>query len=65
VKRHVIITIDGPAGSGKSSVAKMVAQRLGFAYLDSGAIYRAVAFTCCRRAYPPTMKRKLKKALKV
>jgi cytidylate kinase len=39
----MIVTIDGPAGSGKSSVAKLLAQRLGFAYLDTGAMYRAVA----------------------
>jgi len=40
----MIIAIDGPAGSGKSSVAKQVAQQLGFAYLDTGAMYRAVAW---------------------
>jgi CMP/dCMP kinase len=40
----MIIAIDGPAGSGKSSVAKVVAGRLGFHYLDTGAMYRAVAF---------------------
>src|SRR5207253_2984559 len=39
----VLIAIDGPAGSGKSSVARMVAARLGYRYLDSGAMYRAVA----------------------
>ena len=39
----MIIAIDGPAGSGKSSVAKVVAARLGFHYLDTGAMYRAVA----------------------
>ncbi|HSK48174.1 MAG TPA: (d)CMP kinase [Coriobacteriia bacterium] len=39
----MIIAIDGPAGSGKSTVAKLVAQRLGFHYLDTGAMYRAVA----------------------
>ena len=39
----MIIAIDGPAGSGKSSVAKLVAGRLGFHYLDTGAMYRAVA----------------------
>jgi cytidylate kinase len=38
----MIIAIDGPAGSGKSTVARGVAKRLGFAYLDSGAMYRAV-----------------------
>src|SRR4030095_6334660 len=37
------IAIDGPAGSGKSSVARVVAQRLGYLYLDSGAMYRALA----------------------
>lgn len=37
------IAIDGPAGSGKSSVARVVAQKLGYIYLDSGAMYRAVA----------------------
>lgn len=39
----MIIAIDGPAGSGKSTVAKLVAVRLGFHYLDTGAMYRAVA----------------------
>src|ERR671935_48326 len=38
----MIIAIDGPAGSGKSTVARGVARRLGFTYLDSGAMYRAV-----------------------
>jgi len=38
----VIVAIDGPAGSGKSTVAREVARRLGFTYLDSGAMYRAV-----------------------
>lgn len=40
----VIVAIDGPAGSGKSSVSKAVARRLGFAYLDTGAAYRALAW---------------------
>lgn len=39
----MIITIDGPAGAGKSTVAKAVARRLGFRFLDTGAMYRAVA----------------------
>lgn len=41
----MIIAIDGPAGSGKSTVAKEVARRLGFHYLDTGAMYRATAYT--------------------
>ncbi|HQR79688.1 MAG TPA: (d)CMP kinase [Actinomycetota bacterium] len=40
----VIVAVDGPSGSGKSSVSKGVAQRLGFAYLDTGAMYRAVTW---------------------
>lgn len=39
----MIVTIDGPAGSGKSTTARLVAQAVGFGYLDSGALYRAVA----------------------
>ena len=40
----VTIAIDGPAGSGKSSVSKEAARRLGFGYLDTGAAYRALAW---------------------
>jgi cytidylate kinase len=45
----MIITIDGPAGAGKSTVARALAQRLGFRYLDTGAMYRAVALAGLRR----------------
>jgi cytidylate kinase len=45
----VIIAIDGPAGAGKSTVGRAVAQRLGLQYLDTGAMYRAVAFAALRR----------------
>src|SRR5438445_2956862 len=44
----MIITIDGPAGSGKSSSAKEVARRLGFEFLDTGAMYRAVTLAALR-----------------
>src|SRR5262249_37596569 len=44
----MIITIDGPAGAGKSSVARALAQRLGFEFLDTGAMYRSVALTALR-----------------
>jgi cytidylate kinase len=42
--RHVVIAIDGPAASGKSSVARELARRLGFVYVNSGAMYRAVTW---------------------
>jgi cytidylate kinase/pantoate ligase/cytidylate kinase len=44
----MIVTIDGPAGAGKSTVAREVAQRLGFHFLDTGAMYRAVAYAALR-----------------
>jgi len=43
----MVIAIDGPAGAGKSSVARAVADRLGYTYLDTGAMYRAVALLVC------------------
>jgi len=48
-----VIAIDGPAGSGKSTVARAVADRLGMGYLDTGAMYRAVAFAALRRGIDP------------
>lgn len=49
-----VIAIDGPAGSGKSTVARAVAARLGLAYLDTGAMYRAVTFAAIRRGIDPS-----------
>jgi len=49
----MIIAIDGPAGSGKSTVAKLVAERLAFHYLDTGAMYRAVAFRALECSVSP------------
>ena len=48
-----VVAIDGPAGAGKSTVAREVATRLGFTYLDSGAMYRAVALTALTRGREP------------
>ncbi len=44
IQRNLIIAIDGPAGAGKSTVAKLVAKRFSLLYIDSGAMYRAVAW---------------------
>jgi CMP/dCMP kinase len=49
----VIIAIDGPAGSGKSTTAKAVARELGFRHLDSGAFYRALTYAALRSGTPP------------
>jgi cytidylate kinase len=48
-----VVAIDGPAGAGKSTVARAVAQELGFTYLDTGAMYRAVALAGIERGVPP------------
>ena len=48
----MIVAIDGPAGAGKSTVAKRLAERLGFRYLDTGAMYRALTSIAMRDAIP-------------
>ena len=48
-----VITIDGPGGSGKSTVAKLVAEQTGLPYLDTGAMYRAITFGVLQRAIDP------------
>ena len=50
----IVIAIDGPAGAGKSTVGRALARRLGLEYLDTGAMYRAVAFAALRRGIPVT-----------
>jgi cytidylate kinase len=48
----VIVAIDGPAGAGKSTVARRLAERLGFRYLDTGAMYRALTWLAMREGLP-------------
>lgn len=48
-KKRLVVAIDGPAGAGKSTAARRLAARLGYAFLDTGAIYRAVALVARRR----------------
>jgi cytidylate kinase len=48
----MIVAIDGPAGAGKSTVARRLAERLGFRYLDTGAMYRALTWLALQRGLP-------------
>ncbi len=51
-QKRIIVAIDGPAGAGKSTLARRVADKLGFVYINSGAIYRAIAFWALRIHVP-------------
>lgn len=59
-----VVTIDGPAGAGKSSVAKRAAKELKIKYLDTGAIYRAIALILAKSEITPEKKEFLNEALK-
>jgi cytidylate kinase len=62
--RGIIVAIDGPAGAGKSTVARRVARRLGFTYIDSGAMYRAVALWALREGLDLTAMRQMEELAK-
>ncbi len=51
--RKLLITIDGPAGAGKTTVSRALADRLGYRYIDTGALYRGVAYEVKRRGVDP------------
>jgi cytidylate kinase len=51
--KRLVVTIDGPAGSGKSTTARLVAARLGYTYLDTGAMYRAMALKALEQGIDP------------
>ena len=48
MKKRAVITIDGPAGAGKTSIAKIVSRKLGYNYIDTGAMYRAISWKAFR-----------------
>ena len=54
MSRAIVVAIDGPSGSGKSSVSRGVASALGLAFLDTGAMYRAATWWCLHRGVPLT-----------
>ncbi|NLJ89135.1 MAG: (d)CMP kinase [Epulopiscium sp.] len=60
---HFAIAIDGPAGAGKSTIAKLVAKKLNIIYVDTGAMYRAVALYCIENSIDYNSKEEVKKVL--
>lgn len=56
MSKKIIIAIDGPAGSGKSTAAKNIAQKLGFTYLDTGAMYRAITYIALQKGIADDVK---------
>lgn len=63
-KKHIVIAIDGPSGTGKSTTAKIVAKDLGITYLDTGAMYRAITLAAIETGVSPSDSAKLDKLLK-
>jgi cytidylate kinase len=55
MRQRLVITIDGPSGAGKSTMAKLLASALGYTYMDTGAMYRAVAYAYTREKNQPDL----------
>lgn len=60
---NIVVAIDGPAGAGKSTVARAVAERIGLPYLDTGALYRAIAWKLDREGIAPEDGERISQAL--
>ena len=60
MSRVDVITLDGPAGSGKSTISRLLARKIGYAYLDTGAMYRAIALAAKRKGVLPDDRMALK-----
>ena len=56
---NINIAIDGPAGAGKSTIARLVAKKLNYIYVDTGAMYRAMALCCIRAGFTADEKEKI------
>jgi cytidylate kinase len=64
LKKKFIIAIDGPVGAGKSTIAKLVAEKLSYKYIDTGAMYRALAYKALKEGVDPRDKKSLAKLAK-
>ncbi len=64
-QKKIVVTVDGPAASGKGTLARKIAERLGYAYLDTGALYRAVALAALEMGSDPSRIRDVKPAIDI
>ena len=62
-RKNIIIAVDGPAGAGKSTVAKKLAEMLNFLYIDTGAMYRAITYKIVKKKIDINNEKELKKLL--
>ena len=65
MKKRAVITIDGPAGAGKTSIAKIVSRKLGYNYIDTGAMYRAISWKAFREKIDLKAKEELIKMVRI